>query len=329
MEKEHEKEPLFMNLHSDYAFKQVFGSEQNKSITIQFLNALFEGEFVVNDLCFHDKEVLPSEEEGKRILYDVYCTHVGNKAGEATAADDESTIGKGEHFIIEMQNSYEPLWESRAIGYTAAAVYHQFRRGEEYTFAPVFSIFVMDFSLSGMSRRLKHDIRFADIETHERLSDDVRLLFLSLKEVKKKWEECTTELERLLFLIKNMHKMDKESTPYQEKNYYKLFHASEMPPRCSEEYVYYSQSVLKMKENQRAVDYAAKKARAEGMAEGIEKGIEKGMAEGIEKGIEKGERMAKQQTAINLYKAGIGIDLICAATGLDQHSVKSLIDSIG
>ncbi|MDE6552206.1 MAG: PD-(D/E)XK nuclease family transposase [Muribaculaceae bacterium] len=64
----------YINIQTDFGFKHVFGSLKNKVALIRFLNALFDGTFTVKDVTYHDKEILPSEDGGKRIVYDVYCT---------------------------------------------------------------------------------------------------------------------------------------------------------------------------------------------------------------------------------------------------------------
>lgn len=64
----------FINVQTDFGFKHVFGSEKHKYVLIQFLNALFEEKLIVNDVTYHNKEIISSEEKGKRIVYDVYCT---------------------------------------------------------------------------------------------------------------------------------------------------------------------------------------------------------------------------------------------------------------
>lgn len=51
--------------------------------------------------------------------------------------------------------------------------------------------------------------------------------------------------------------------------------------------------------------------------------IEKGMERGIEKGIEEG----KEETAINLLKEGINVDVILKATGISKERLQVLIDN--
>ena len=42
----------YINPFTDFGFKRLFGQEDSKVILIGFLNALFEGEFVVVDLVY-------------------------------------------------------------------------------------------------------------------------------------------------------------------------------------------------------------------------------------------------------------------------------------
>lgn len=105
-----------MNLKTDFAFKRLFGTEQFKHILIKFLNILFKKDGLhVDDVVYHDKEVLPPDPNGKRIVYDVYCTSVRDH-GE-------------EHFIVEMQQVYHSNFEKRVMYYLSNALAAQGKRG--------------------------------------------------------------------------------------------------------------------------------------------------------------------------------------------------------
>ena len=40
----------YINPRVDWAFKRIFGSDDTKECLITFLNGVFEGEFVINDV---------------------------------------------------------------------------------------------------------------------------------------------------------------------------------------------------------------------------------------------------------------------------------------
>ncbi|MEN1970392.1 PD-(D/E)XK nuclease family transposase [Lentibacillus sp. N15] len=57
-----------MDLKVDYAFKQLFGNEKNKAITVVFLNAILQqtGRNVIKDISFSNIEIGGEYEEDKQ-----------------------------------------------------------------------------------------------------------------------------------------------------------------------------------------------------------------------------------------------------------------------
>ena len=245
----------FINIQTDYGFKRMFGTPKNKHILIRFLNALLGDTIYVKDVVYHDKEMLPQDENGKRIIYDVYCT----------------SEGENHHFILEMQNFYEPPFTERVLFYTTKIITEQGKKGWDYKLKPVISIVVMDFDLKNFSKTLIHDMQMMDVKTGDVLTDKIRVLLLSLKQIeKKKWSECLSEIERLLFLIKNMDKLDKNSEIYKSKEYKDMFDAAETQNMVEEELVAYSESLQRMRDYQSGLDYARKESFDDGVSKGRE-----------------------------------------------------------
>lgn len=70
----------FLNPRTDFAFKKIFGSEQNKAILISFLNAiLYEEESVIEDLEILDPYQAPATQGLKDSFLDVKARITGNK----------------------------------------------------------------------------------------------------------------------------------------------------------------------------------------------------------------------------------------------------------
>ena len=82
----------FIRILTDFGFKRMFGSKEHAGLLMRFLNALFEGKMVIKSVEFRDKEVLPFHPNGKKILYDIYCT-----------------TDRGEHFILAKKWWLAPL----------------------------------------------------------------------------------------------------------------------------------------------------------------------------------------------------------------------------
>lgn len=303
------QEGVFMNLMSDFAFKRIFGTKERKHLLIRFLNIIFEKEALrVDDVEYLDKEVLPNDDNGKRILYDVYCT----------------INGHSEHVILEMQQLYHQYFEDRTVYYAAKAIASQGTKGWNYELKPVYSIFIVDFAFNHLDRQQIHDVRLIDSLSHKIYTNAIRLIFLHLSEAKTSWEECRTDFDKILFIIKNMYKMDKESKAYKSGEFYDFFKESEVQSLAAEDAVAYSQSNLRYWENQQAVEYASRKGRVEGWYEGEKEGRKVGIREGIKEGIKEGRNEERAKIAMNLKLAGVSADLIASTTGLTLKEIADL-----
>lgn len=299
-----EDNQIFMNLMTDFAFKRLFGSPKRKKLLIRFLNIIFaKDNLTVTDVTFHDKEILPADENGKRIVYDIYCT----------------TPDEKQHIILEMQKLYHSLFENRTVYYACTGIGLQGEKGWNYNLKPVYSIFVVDFHFPHMTRKDLHDVRLMDIHSHEIYSDAMRMIFIHLVESKEKWEDCETDYDKLLFLIKNMHTMDKESKAYRSGEFEELFNESEICNMAAEDVVAYGQSYQKYVDTLDAVDTASRTSYTKGMDIGFEKGVEKG----IEKGIEK-----ERANSIRIMHAmGIPVEAIASQYGMTITSVSDILNN--
>lgn len=244
----------FIDLLTDYGFKRIFGTEKHKEILRRFLNALFEGKISVANVEFHDKEILPRRDDGKRVIFDIYCT-----------------TDTGHHFIVEMQQEYGATFEKRIIHYAATGIVDQTNRGNDYDFRPVYTIVFTDFDLRQMPGKMVNEILLAERTSHRIFSEDVKIFFLSLKHVKNDWDECANSLEKMLYIIKNMEKMDKESKAYKSGEYPEIFEASEIASMAKEDVVAYSASLQRRNDIMEAIDYARNESYNLGISEGEEK----------------------------------------------------------
>lgn len=289
----------FLKLRSDYGFKRAFASEEHAEVLKKFLNALFEGEMVVTDVTFKDKEVLPADEEGKRIYYDAYCT-----------------TSTGKHFIVEMQRKPSNLFGKRMVFYMSSCIFRQGVKGKTYEFQPVYLIVITDFDMKPLEPRLVNEVLLMEKNTHVVFSKDIRIYFLSLTQVSEEWENCKTELERRLYLIKNMENLDKNSKPYVSGEYDEMFKAAEMASLASEEIVAYRNSILQELERESEISFARE--------EGIQIGEERGIQIGEERGIQIGEERGMLNVARKMKKSGVNMGDIMLYTGLSEQQISAL-----
>ncbi|MDE5870541.1 MAG: Rpn family recombination-promoting nuclease/putative transposase [Muribaculaceae bacterium] len=280
-------EELYMNLRTDFAFKRLFGTPEYSHLLLRLLNSLFHDSKVISKVEFKNKEVLPPDQDGKKMVYDVYFTTQDN-----------------EHFILEMQNLYEPFFENRAILYTLKGLTEQVKKGGEYYLDPVYSIFFTNFDFTHIKKGVLHDIGLIDRNTGEVFSSLLNMKFIPMSTVKKTWEDCKNTYDKIIYLIKNMHKMDKNSKAFKSGEYDDFFKAAELNNLVEEEFVAYSQSYAKMAETERAMEYA--------------------VAESFSNGFSRGESVGIRKTASNLKKMGLNTDEIVKATGLSIEEINEL-----
>lgn len=169
----------FLNLQTDFGFKLLFGDERHKDILIRFLNALLGDRIHIRDVIFRNKEILPPGPDGKRIIYDVYCTSMitREESGflEGPSLEGDITRHREHHFILEMQNLYTPPFEERMFYYASKMVSDQGHSGWNYDLEPVIAIAVTDFNFRQLSDRMVRDIMLLDRDTGEILTEKFHL----------------------------------------------------------------------------------------------------------------------------------------------------------
>ena len=82
----YEGKERYINPYTDFGFKKLFGTEMNKDLLISFLNALFNGHEVIQDITYLNSEQLGSGYLNRKAIFDVYCENE-----------------RGEKFIVGMQ----------------------------------------------------------------------------------------------------------------------------------------------------------------------------------------------------------------------------------
>ncbi|MDR1337327.1 MAG: Rpn family recombination-promoting nuclease/putative transposase, partial [Tannerella sp.] len=82
--------PRYINPHTDFGFKKLFGTEANKDMLQALLPVLLRKSDRIEKLSYLQPEQLGRSREDRDAVYDIYC--------ETEA---------GEKFIVEMQRTYQ------------------------------------------------------------------------------------------------------------------------------------------------------------------------------------------------------------------------------
>ena len=288
----------FIDPRVDWAFKRIFGSEDTKECLITFLNGLFEDELVIKDVTFAKTEKLGLRPDDRGVVFDVYCV-----------------TNEGKHVIVEMQKKEQEYFADRALYYTARAIVQQGVRGIwDYHLAPVYTVCFMDFvSDSPVLKEFRTDLVLTDLQTRQRVSDRMRIVYLQLPLFDKHTEaECMDIFDCWIYIVKNMNMF--EQMPFSEKYpvFRKLAEIGDLRKLSREELELYDEDIKNMRDI-----YATRKFDEK-------KGMEIGMAKGMEIGMAKGMAKEKIATAHRLLSMGLSDEQVSTVTELPLEDIQKM-----
>ena len=257
----------YINPFTDEGFKRIFGQEINKDLLISFLNELIHGNNPIVDIVFRDKEIFPQFFDGRRIIYDIYCT-----------------TENGEHVIVEMQNAAQPFFKDRSIFYVASAIAQQGERGKEWNFdvKRVYGIFFLNFYMDGLNDwSLCSEVSLHFKGTSEQFSDKLHLYYITLPKMEKSESECETDFERWIYILKHMETLERMPFKAQNMIFGRLEEVCNLNSLSRQERLNYDESLKVYRDGVAVIEYAVQRGRKEGMEKGIEKGREETIAVSI------------------------------------------------
>jgi len=328
----------YINFYTDFAFKKFFGTEANKEFLISFLNALLEleGEKEIADLTYLNTEQLGFSNNERRAVYDVYCT-----------------TKEGERFIVEMQKAKQENFRDRALYYSSFAIQDQGQKGTknntvywDYKLSPVYVIGILDFVMDDSPEKVDHLITKVQLmdDTYEVFNKNLNFIFIEMPKFRKEESELETFMDKWLYAIKNLGKLDDKPTALTEAIFKRFFEVAEIAAFSKTERYDYEENLKNCNDWFSVMNTAKKdgleegeaigieKGRAEGRAEGevigLQKGeaigLQKGEAIGVEKGRAEGEALGILKTAKKMKEEGLDVNVISKLTNLSVDEIEKL-----
>ena len=287
----------YVDILTNSGFKAFFGDVNNKDAVMSILNVLLPEHRRIVDM-----EVLPTEHQGpvvelsKEYHYDFMCRDAS-----------------GVVFIVELQKYWSDDWFKRCVSYASRAYDRQNRRGEGYNVPPVYLIGLMDVPINHPDKEFWRDkyiseYTFREKESHDLLAETIVIIFAEMANFSKTEEECLTETDQMLYVLKNIGRLMEQPTWLQKEVFDRIFMGCEIAGFNEDKRIIYEQEM-----------YDERKRRSE-MNTAIRMGREEGRAEGRVEGIKE----AKLETAKNMKARGISDDIIAECTGLSIELVRSL-----
>ena len=293
-------EERYLNPHTGFGFKRLFGSEFNKELLISFLNAMFHGEQNVKDVTYLNSEQLGDRIDERRAVFDVYCEN-----------------DKGEKFIVEMQNIYQEFFKDRTIYYSTFPIREQARRGGDWDFHlnSVYTVGLLNFNFAeGLddARRWHHEVKLMEVDTKEVFYDKLTYVYVEIPKFNKTEDELETMYDKWMYVLKNLSSLMNRPAALQERVFTRLFEQAEISKFNSDELRMYEDSVNAFRDIVNAIRSAEKKKFAEGRAKGLAEGRAEGRAEGL------------AEIARAMQAKGMAKDLIAELTGMSVDDINRL-----
>ena len=255
----------YINLMVDWSFKRVFGTEVNKDILIEFLKVIFP-QFAITDITYIPTEQLGIMEDDRKAIFDVLCK-----------TEDDKT------FLVEMQRGAQKHFFERALYYTSFPIMKQGKKAiakEEEGAEPwdfsldgVFFLGILDFEYE-QDEMTEHRYQLLETKTLKQMTDKLEFVFVEVAKFDKREDELETDLDKWLYLLKNMSTLLERPAALRDRIFGRLFDVAEYARLDDEERKNYVNAMNTARDTYNQIAYALEKRTYEIAQRMIAKGLD-------------------------------------------------------
>jgi predicted transposase/invertase (TIGR01784 family) len=300
-----------INPRIDFAFKKLFGSEENKDLLIGLINSIIEPNDKIEEVTLRNPYNLADYLQDKMSILDI------------KAVDEKGVV-----FNVEMQIGEDLNFDKRSIYYWSKLVTEQLSEGMMYRqLNKTISINILDFNIIDNENGYHNTYKILNEKTGK--SDDLHDMFemhyIELKKFKKDFDDIGKAIDRWILFLNKFSKLNKRDLPKSMKTDPLIVKAIEAVDRMfdEEERMVYENRMRVQMDFESRYDSAITKGLMEGRAKGLEEGKAKGLEEGIARGIAQNEEKNKKKA--EKHK----IDLIknMLAKGIDTNTISEITNT--
>ena len=308
-------EGKYIDLMVDWSFKKIFGTEVNKDILIEFLKVIFP-QYAISDITYVPTEQLGIMEDDRKAIFDVLCR-----------TED------GKTFLVEMQRGYQKHFFERALFYTSFPIMKQGKkalaeeaRGNrpwDFSLDGVFFLGILNFKYED-DEMTEHRYRLLEATSKKLMTDKLEFVFVEVEKFDKGENELETDLDKWLYLLKNMSNLLKRPERLRDRIFTKLFDVAELAQLDDKDRINYIKSMNTERDTYNQIEYARETGREEGREEGHKVGKEEGLKVGREEGRAEGAKQNSFDIAKRMLEKGIAIETISELTCLTEKEISEL-----
>lgn len=202
----------FIYFYTDFAFKKLFGTEENKDLLISFLNSLLHNREEIQEITYISMEHTGSEVYSNRAVIDVYCK---NKQNEC--------------FLVELQKGEKLLFQERSIYHSTFAIRGQAPHGIwNYHLKGIYIIGILNFCFEEKTTSYYHEVKLVDMQTQNVFQDKLTYIYLEMPKFNKTELELETLLDKWLYAIRNLEILTERPQVLHEEVFQHLFEAADI-----------------------------------------------------------------------------------------------------
>ena len=299
-------EEIIFNPMNDVAFKFIFGKEERKQITIDFLNAVLHKSLAhtIKDITFRQTEMLPDSDEGKLSRLDIVCA-----------------LDTGELVDVEVQVINYRNMQRRTLFYWARLYLLSLMRGEGYSLLrPAITINLLAFELLPQTEPVAM-YSIYNIETGDRLNNDMELHFIEIPKYIKaphKTIRESSKMERwLAYFANRLSNEEKEELAMREPAIRDAMEAEKIFMSDPDAYLRYVNRQMAL------MDYRS------GLEDATQEGIAQGIAQGRREGRAEGRQLGIAHIAMNMLRAGTPIATVAQMAELPEAVIRKMAEEHG
>ncbi len=249
----------YINPYTDFGFKYLFGTEPNKDITLELVNALLQGKEVIKSLTLLPTEQLGDTKDDRRSVFDIYCENE-----------------QGDKIIIEMQKADQQWFKDRSVYYSSFPIRQQGEKGQwRFGLKAVYTIGILDFVFDedkDDQEYYHHVVKLMDVEKKTVFYDKLTYIYLEMPKFQKTEDELVTMTDKWLYALKHLPDLLERPKALQDRIFKKFFDVAEIAALSKEEYAKYWESEKVYYDNDGAIRTAEAKGHAKGLSEGLAEG---------------------------------------------------------
>ncbi|MDR3000664.1 MAG: Rpn family recombination-promoting nuclease/putative transposase, partial [Fibromonadaceae bacterium] len=248
----------YADLTVDMPFKKTFANEKDKEPLIVMLNVFLEKKltYPIVDVDIKNPYVPGETIENRDSVFDILCED-----------------SQGSKFLVEVQVGKQAYFIKRVLFYACMAITKSGKKGNwDFNYPAVYSLSFLNFDLDFGNNDIVQYLSLSNDNYPEIRYGYINLVFVRLGKFKKNKSECKTLQDRLMFSLRNAHKLREKPSEFSEEVFDKIFDIARISNFTLSERDSYEASMKNERDRYAALKYA----REEGFGRGEAKGRSEG-----------------------------------------------------